>query len=179
METNKPIPPKSAQRFLNWFLRDDLAEEVQGDLDEQFSSTLGKTSLFKAKLKYWLQVLNYLRPFAISKSTSTHFIHYAMFRNYFKIGWRNLLKYRSYSTINIIGLSAGFGATLLLLLIINYENSYDKFHADHNQIFRVGTHYSSGDIEDLIVTPQIPVMGEEYPEIVRAIRFLRWFCRED
>jgi len=95
LKSNNLIPPKSAQRFLNWFLKYDLAEEVQGDLDEQFSSTLGKTSLFRAKLNYWFQVLNYLRPFAISKSRSTHFIHYDMFRNYFKIGWRNLLKYRS------------------------------------------------------------------------------------
>ena len=94
-----------------------------------------------------------------------------MFQNYFKIGWRNLLKYRSYSTINILGLSTGFGATLLLLLIINYENSYDKFHMDYNNLYRVATSDFNGELSDLIVTPQIPLMKEEYPDIVSCSRF--------
>lgn len=94
-----------------------------------------------------------------------------MFQNYFKIGWRNLLKYRSYSSINILGLSAGFGATLLLLLIINYENSFDKFHADSDNLYRVVTRDSNGDLSDLIVTPQTPLMQEEYPDIVASTRY--------
>ena len=147
---------------------------------ERFDNKEKEKGIKAAKWGFIKDVLLLFRPGIIKSFHGNYQLNnYAMFRNYFKIGWRNLLKYRSYSTINIIGLSAGFGATLLLLLIINYENSYDKFHADHNQIFRVGTHYSSGDIEDMIVTPQIPLMGDEYPEIVRAIRFLRWFCRED
>jgi hypothetical protein len=60
-----PYPPKLAQCILLGFLRDDLAEEVAGDLDEKFYSTLKNQSLFKAKLNYWYQVLHYVRPFAI------------------------------------------------------------------------------------------------------------------
>ena len=61
-------PPKLATRLLDSFLRSDLAEEVQGDLEEKFHSDLKDKSVFKAKLNYWYQVLNYLRPFAIRKS---------------------------------------------------------------------------------------------------------------
>ncbi|MCG8309934.1 MAG: ABC transporter permease [Cytophagales bacterium] len=171
MKRKNHIPPKLAHRFLTWFLRDDLAEEVQGDLEEQFYRELDITSPFRARLNYCYQVVNYLRPFAIGKSRSIQLIYYAMFQNYFKIGWRNLLKYRNYSIINILGLSIGFGATLLLLLIINYENSYDKFHADHDNLYRVATRDADGNISDLIVTPQIPLMREEYPDIIGATRF--------
>jgi hypothetical protein len=66
----KNIPPKLASRFLNLFLRDDLAEEVQGDLDEQFYAKLSTTSAFRAKLNYWFQVFHYLRPFYYSKIKS-------------------------------------------------------------------------------------------------------------
>lgn len=92
--TNKP--PIGAQRLLLRFLRDDLAEEVLGDLDEKFYLTQKERSPFRAKLNYWYQVLNYLRPFAIRKSKSTYANHLPMFRSYFKIGWRNLLKNKSY-----------------------------------------------------------------------------------
>ena len=124
MKSNNHIPPKSAQRFLNWFLRDDIAEEVQGDLDEQFYSKLENTSPFKTKLNYWYQVLNYLRPFAISK-TSSHSIHYAMYKNYFKVGWRNLTGKPSYALINIIGLAIGIASVLLIAFHVKEELSYD------------------------------------------------------
>lgn len=118
-----------------------------------------------------MQVMGLFRPSLIRSINENAIINSGTYRNYFKIGWRNLIKYRSYSMINILGLSAGFGATLLLLLIINYENSYDKFHTDYNQIFRVGTRYSDGNTDDMIVTPQIPLMAEEYADIVGATRF--------
>jgi putative ABC transport system permease protein len=66
-------PPHLAQRLLLRFLREDLAEEVQGDLDEKFYATVKKKSLLRAKLNYWYQVMNYLRPFAIRKSSSGYF----------------------------------------------------------------------------------------------------------
>jgi putative ABC transport system permease protein len=175
LKSDKHIPPRLAQRFLYWFLRDAIAEEVQGDLYEQFYSKLDKTSLFKAKLNYWYQVFNYIRPFAIRKSGTTQLNQYAMFQNYLKVGWRNLLKYRSYSTINILGLSVGFAATIILLMIMNFESSYDRFHEDPNSLFRVGQGYPGGFSEQ-IVTPQIPLMKEEYSEIIGATRFFSgWY----
>ncbi len=70
------MPPLLAKRLLTWFLRDDLAEEVQGDLEEKFYSMMRNKSLFRAKLSYWYQVFHYVRPFAIRKSKSYHSNHY-------------------------------------------------------------------------------------------------------
>ena len=97
-------PPRYAERLLLWFLRDDLAEEVSGDLHEKYLSTLKNKSRFRAQLNYWYQVFHYIRPFAI-RSLRYHIIHYAMIRSNIKIGWRHLLKSKGYSIINIGGLA--------------------------------------------------------------------------
>ena len=89
MKPKTHIPPKKASRLLTWFLRDDLAEEVLGDLDEKFYSTEERKSLRRAKLNYWYQVFNYLRPFAIRKSRSNS-NHITMLRFNLLLAFRNM-----------------------------------------------------------------------------------------
>ena len=137
MDPTNHFPPIAAQRFLLWFLRDELAEELQGDLDEQFYSRLGETSLFRTKLNYWYQVINYLRPFAISRSSSALLMQYAMFRNYFKISFRNLYKQKLYSAINIGGLAVGLTCFILIFLFVQHELSYDRSFENAGQIYRI------------------------------------------
>jgi putative ABC transport system permease protein len=60
-----------------------------------------------------------------------------MLRNYLKIAFRNLLKNKTFSFINIFGLSVGLGTCLLIMLYVIDELSYDKYHTDGEQIFRV------------------------------------------
>lgn len=60
-----------------------------------------------------------------------------MLRNYFKIAWRNMLRNRTSSFINIGGLSVGIAAALLIFIFIQNELRYDKFHKDANRIFQV------------------------------------------
>ncbi len=60
-----------------------------------------------------------------------------MLRNYFKTAFRNLLRYKSNSFINIAGLTVGFAAFLLIFLVIQYEQSFDDFHANRNNLYRV------------------------------------------
>ncbi|HKZ38800.1 MAG TPA: ABC transporter permease, partial [Chryseolinea sp.] len=139
MKAQNPIPPQFPQRILLLFLRDDLAEEVLGDLEEKFYFLLKTKSLFNARLNYWYQVIHYIRPFAIRKSRPVYLNRYAMYQSYFKIGWRNLLKNKGYSFINISGLSIGIASSLLIFLIVRQEYSFDKFHAKADRIYRVET----------------------------------------
>jgi len=60
-----------------------------------------------------------------------------MFKNYFKTAIRNLRRHKGSSIINIAGLVVGFAAFLLLFLVIQYEESFDSFHANKDQIYRV------------------------------------------
>ena len=71
-----------------------------------------------------------------------------MFKNHLKIAWRNLLKDRQFTLLNILGLSAGLACALLIFLWVNDERSYDKFFANDNQVYQVMEHRKSdGDIK--------------------------------
>ena len=60
-----------------------------------------------------------------------------MIKNYFKIAWRNIMRQKGYSGINIIGLAIGIAACLLILQYVSFELSYENFHANKDRIYRV------------------------------------------
>ena len=148
---------------------------MQGDLDEQFYVIHEKTTLFRAKLSYWFQVLNYLRPFAIKGLTISHYNNYSMISNYFKIGWRNLLKQKMYSGIKIGGLALGVTACILIALFVGHELSYDKNYPNGNQLYRViGIYNINGEIRKGVYfpAPVASVLENDFPEIEGSGRFL-------
>jgi ABC-type antimicrobial peptide transport system permease subunit len=60
-----------------------------------------------------------------------------MFKNYFKLAWRNIARHKAYSFINVLGLALGICACIVIYLITSYEFSFDKFHPDRNRIYRI------------------------------------------
>ncbi|HEX6169943.1 MAG TPA: ABC transporter permease [Chitinophagaceae bacterium] len=60
-----------------------------------------------------------------------------MIKNYFKIAWRNIVRQKGYSGINIVGLAIGIAACLLILQYVSFELSYESFHANKDRIYRV------------------------------------------
>jgi len=75
-----------------------------------------------------------------------------MIRNYLKVAWRNLLRNKAHSSINIAGLSVGLACSLLILLWVQNERSIDAFHKNNSQLFTVygkvyGNHKLSGSYE--------------------------------
>ncbi|WP_192351081.1 ABC transporter permease [Algoriphagus sp. Y33] len=60
-----------------------------------------------------------------------------MWKNYLKIAWRNLYRQKSFSLINVLGLSVGLACCLIILAFVKHERSYDSFHFDSDRIFRV------------------------------------------
>src|ERR1700744_3182615 len=64
-----------------------------------------------------------------------------MLRNYFKTAIRSLLRNRTYSVINILGLAAGIAVFLIIFVIIQFESSFDEFHSKKDRIYRVLTEY--------------------------------------
>jgi putative ABC transport system permease protein len=170
-----PTPPRLAQRLLLSFLRNDLAEEVTGDLDEKFHSMLQHTSVRKARLNYWLQVFHYIRPFAIRKSYSETPNHFDMFRNYFKIAFRSMSRQKIYSAIKIGGFALGIAACFLIGLFIKDELSYDKYYPDANRIYRVVQEFDDNGKIGMGVDYPAPfarTIVAEFPEIEYAGRFM-------
>jgi putative ABC transport system permease protein len=137
MKQRDTHPPSLPRKLLLKFLRDDLAEEVLGDLDEKFYRTRKHRSSLRAKVEYWYQTIHYLRPFAIRKIQYNSTNSFAMFENYYRIAWRNLLKQRMYSSIKIGGFALGIAACLLIALYIRQELNYDQHYANKDRIYRL------------------------------------------
>ncbi|MGC3946867.1 MAG: ABC transporter permease [Chryseolinea sp.] len=167
-------PPRAATRLLLSFLRDDLAEDVAGDLEEKFYGDVEVHGALRARYKYWYQVFNYLRPFAFKRIKSTPQNNIAMVGNYFKIGWRNLVRQRMYSFIKIGGFAMGITACLLISIYIQDELSYDQFYKEGHRIYRVYQKWDEGGKIENGVWFQAPfakALKEDYPEIEKAGRY--------
>ena len=96
-----------------------------------------------------------------------------MIKNFFIIAWRNLLRKKSFSFINITGLSIGMAAAILILLWIQNEVSYDKFHDRKDRLFEVWNRYTTdGKIGCWSNTPKVmaAAIQQDYPEIEKAAR---------
>jgi ABC-type antimicrobial peptide transport system permease subunit len=96
-----------------------------------------------------------------------------MIRNYFKIAWRNLIKDRSFSLINIAGLAIGMASAILIMLWIQYEVSYDRFHEKEDRIYEVWNRVNrDGEISSWNTTPKVlgPTLKKDFPEVEHAVR---------
>ncbi|MDH7463103.1 ABC transporter permease [Chitinophagaceae bacterium 26-R-25] len=102
-----------------------------------------------------------------------------MIKNYFKTAWRNLLKNKTFSFINISGLSIGIAAFLLIVHYLRFEYSFDTFNANKDRIYRVPMVISetNGKPQTFAFTfPAVaPAMKKDFPEIEEIVRFRkRW-----
>ena len=96
-----------------------------------------------------------------------------MFKNYFKLAWRNLLKDKQFTLLNLVGLSTGLACTLLIYLWVNDELHVDKFNAKDSQLYEVlkkGTD-GTGSIQIDKHTQGLLArsMAEELPEVEYAV----------
>jgi hypothetical protein len=94
-----------------------------------------------------------------------------MFKNYLVIAFRNLLRKKSFSAINISGLAVGIAACLLIFLVVEFENSFDTFHKKRDRIYRVVTQYNTPDGEVYSSGAPVPVtetMRADFPQLENA-----------
>ena len=96
-----------------------------------------------------------------------------MLKNYFKTALRNLINHKVISLINICGLAVGFTCCILLVIFIQHELSYDKFHTQYDEIYRANLNYSfGGSISGGITSPTalLPSLLREVPEVKTGVR---------
>ncbi|MFW5721181.1 MAG: ABC transporter permease, partial [Bacteroidota bacterium] len=99
-----------------------------------------------------------------------------MFGNYIRTAWRNIIREKGYTFINIAGLSIGIASCILILLFVNDELSYDRFHKNSESIYRV---YIEGQFGNNAVrspyTSNIlaQTMQEELADVELATRFIK------
>jgi ABC-type antimicrobial peptide transport system permease subunit len=139
------------------------------ELEEEFKEIAKQKGIMRATFWYWGQVV-YLIP--------TYFqlrmvIGGTMLVNYIKITLRNIKRHKGYSFLNIAGLVVGMVCTILILLWIQDEISYDKFHEHARSLYLVATQTHQGDeinVEAGSPPALAPALKSEYPEVVNASR---------
>ncbi|SDL48661.1 putative ABC transport system permease protein [Catalinimonas alkaloidigena] len=170
-------PPRRADRLLAWFCSADLLEEVQGDLHEEFAYQVQRIGEKRARRRYWWDVLGFIRLFALRRKTTgtTSNLSIAMLKNYLIIAFRHLQKNRVFTFINIAGVAIGMAGCLLILAYVRYELSYDRFHPEADQIYRVTYFVSQGDQEIVASAAAVPAVGpalkNNFPEVKDYARF--------
>src|SRR5258708_22442424 len=118
----KSNPPKLVLRFFRWYCHPKLVDHIEGDLIEVYQQRTKKSGKSKADITFIVDVLLLFRPSIIRPIEGYQNLNnYGMLKSYFKIGWRNLLRNKGHSLINIGGLAIGMAGAILLGLLVYDE----------------------------------------------------------
>jgi putative ABC transport system permease protein len=164
---------KPENRFIQFLLEKLLSEKYReafvGDLLESYRVRVADSRI-SAKIWLFFQLLSSF----FSLLRKSFYGSVAMFKNYFLMAFRNLKKHRAYTLINVFGLTLGLSATILILLYLQFEISYDRFHENADSIYRICIrHIREGrsERESHVFTPPIgPDMKKDFPEVEDYVR---------
>ncbi|MFC2166902.1 ABC transporter permease [Acidobacteriota bacterium] len=164
-------PHALGEKILKIFLPRGESVSVLGDYEELYTEIAQSRGTSKALIWYWVQIIK-----SIWTGISIHiWWSLTMFRSYLTVAVRHLKRHKIYSFINISGLAMGIACCVLILLWINDEVRYDRFHENTNNLYRVLNDLNFGPgsrISRGTAYPLGPAMKEEIPEIKDTVRLL-------
>lgn len=171
---SKPKIPLLANWLVMRFIDDTLLEEFFGDLQEIHQDRiLGKDKVY-AKLMYWVDALHLILGFSSLRVFGNQPNPTIMLNNYLKVAIRNLSRNKVFSLINILSLAIGMGVCLVIYQYIHFELSYDRFHSNAKNTYRV-TQTAIKNGEELSTGVDVthglgPAAKEIVPEIENCVR---------
>ena len=171
MNREKIRSPKFGEKILKWVLPGIEAESIAGDYEEIYKDLFLSKGAFFARCWYWLQILKSLCGAAIV----WFYWSCAMLKNYLKITWRNIKRQKSYSLINVSGLALGIACCILILLWVQDELSWDRFHVNAETLFRVVQKQPNGHLTPVTPAPLAAHLKNEYPEVIDSARYRRFW----
>ncbi|MCJ7581288.1 MAG: ABC transporter permease [Candidatus Aminicenantes bacterium] len=166
---NKIHTPRRALNFLLKFMDLEEQENFTNYVDSVYEDLFLTKGHKTARIWFWSQFTRSL-PKLAGKSIEGNII---MIKNYLKIALRNIKRRKIYSFINITGLAIGMAAATVILLWVQDELSYDKFHEKAQRTYRISTRIRLGDtLIDQAQTPGILPMTlkNDFPEIEQTVR---------
>ena len=183
MKSEHNLPPKLFLRVFRWYCHPKIQDYIEGDLMEVYERRLKALGKRKADIRFIIDVLLLFRPGIIRPTEGyKNLNNYGMIKSYFKIGWRNLAKDKSYSFISIMGLSVSIGLGLLIFGYSFYELRFDRSFENADQIYRITslTFENNLKVNESAETPHFvaAVLKERLPEIVQSGRLMStryWF----
>lgn len=132
-------PPQWARRLLQLFCPSSLFEELDGDLLEEYRYQLKHYGPRKASWDYLMNVFSFIHPFAKRNELqhTTPLITGIMWKNYLTTALRNFSRSRTYSLLNLTGLTLGLVCSMLIFQFVIFERSADRFHVKGDRLYRV------------------------------------------
>jgi len=173
MSSKRKDPQKFIEQLLEFFVQNNDEFDYSGTLRDLYNHKYEKDGKLKADLWIWKQILCCI--FKHIFSNLSWGIH--MFKNYLKIALRNIVKNKSFSFINIAGLSVAVVCWVFIFLYISEESSYDNFHKDGDRVYRVTMEIRSDTrIQPYtpIAWPVAPALKENFPQVENAVRLYIW-----
>lgn len=163
------------ERLLKFIYDESLIDDILGDLDEIYQDRVEVNGATHAKMLYLKDAMMSFRNYDLRRKRKvTQNNTLPMVSNYVKTTFRTLSKNRIYSTLNIMGLALGLAACLFIVQYVDYEYSYDKFHSNHENLYRVKYMVYRGgdlDIDCAAAVPRVgPFMKEKMPEVEEFVR---------
>ncbi|MEP1095791.1 MAG: ABC transporter permease [Cyclobacteriaceae bacterium] len=170
---NSPKPPSLPLKFFRWFCNPDCVEDIEGDLQERFQKRIedGK----HARWLYTMDILRLFRPGIVKKfEGSKKLNNYVMLKNDLKTSLRVIRREKLYSSINILGLTAGLVIALLILFYVKFEVSYEDYNPEAEKVVRITMDYLDGEtvIDQDCESYHLlgPMIKDEFPEVVDYTR---------
>jgi putative ABC transport system permease protein len=93
-----------------------------------------------------------------------------MFRNYLKVAFRNIIRHKAFSLLNISGLAVGMASSILILLWVQYELSYDRFNDHALETYRITATANDQFAAAVSPAPFVPALKAEMPQVVNWVR---------
>jgi putative ABC transport system permease protein len=175
-------PPKFANRLLSRFCNVEFLEEIEGDLNEQFQERCEKDGVFLARLFYIRDVLQSLRRYPSKRSGPV--VHHRLpatdlLQQFFKVSFRHIIRSKTSGIINVGGFAISLTSFLLIAAYIIDESTYDRFHQDAENVYRIGysyKRYGDGVEETDARAPGLwsIALKESMPEVQTFTRFSRF-----
>ena len=152
-----------ANRILKFLFSQDYYLEKSGDLEEVYVEMKEEYGLSRARSWLWFQIFKLI--YGVIRINIIW--GFTMFKFNLKTAVRNLGKFKSISSINIIGLSFGMAVCILLMLYVQDELSYDRYHQHSDRIFRILQN------DNPFTSPQVSELASvNFPGIERSARIL-------
>lgn len=166
-----------AIRLLRKFCPSQLAEAVEGDLQERYERDTRRYGSRVAGRQLWWNALRFFRPGILLRHHWTgRIIYTSMIQNHFKIAFRSFARQKAFTVLNVAGLTIGLAASLLITQYVRYEKSFDSFHSRAKDIYRMQYNgYSNGKLnfESAVAVPAAArAIKDNFAEVEEFVRFL-------
>ena len=146
-------------------------ESLLGDFEEKYHHLAEEIGKFRALFWYGIHILKLIPAFI----SNTIFWSFIMLKNYLKITFRNMKRHKGFSLINISGLAIGMACTILILLWVQYELSFDRFHENADQLYQAVYKFEDQEVYGRYLPgPLAALLKEEYPDIIDSTTYKPW-----